>query len=267
MNDYFEILGTQIKFADIKNYRLIQREYIYRPSYVEEEHAIAKIVRGHSCRFAGMLPYAAIVDESGHQSSLDSYKAKDFKESVGKELIQGAITTIGDRFRLKAFSSKKYHCVNQAGRHFTTYLEDIPALLMSVDGKASDVFKHDELYKKLGEPIAPAINLVYALVIKANEDYIFYGNGIQIEDINAAYQCLKEGMELYNNELAAAKEAKRFHFPSISKPTIKLPNIKRPQLQPSSAETKLTLIKKQFSDGEITEEEYKAKVNSVIEEL
>lgn len=84
------------------------------------------------------------------------------------------------------FRSKKYWCQNQTGRIFQTYIEDIPALLVRNDGKFSDVHKNDELYPQLGEPIAPAINTMHALVIKADEDYIFYGNGIQVDNIQEA---------------------------------------------------------------------------------
>ena len=48
--------------------------------------------------------------------------------------------------KANTLTSRKYVCVNQAGRKFTTYLEDIPALLMRQDGKASDIHKNDELY-------------------------------------------------------------------------------------------------------------------------
>ena len=97
--------------------------------------------RNRKYNFFGMQPYAAIYDENEKHSALKEYKTKDFKESVGKDFIEGVITTIGDKWHIKAITSRKYVCVNQAGRKFTTYLEDIPALLMRQDGKASDIHK------------------------------------------------------------------------------------------------------------------------------
>ena len=176
MTDYFDICGTPIKYSEIKSFRLVQREYIYRPTYMETEKQ--SFLRNKKYNFFGMQPYAAIYDENEKHSALKEYKAKDFKESVGKDLIEGVITTIGDKWHIKAITSRKYICVNQAGRKFTTYLEDIPALLMRQDGKASDIHKNDELYTLLGEPIAPAINIVYALQITAKETYVFFGNDI-----------------------------------------------------------------------------------------
>lgn len=196
MSDYFDICGTPIRISEIKSFRIIQREYIYRPTYMEAEKTFW--LRNKRYNFFGMQPYAAIIDENEKQSALKNYKAKNIKESLGKDLIEGVVTTIGDKFHIKAINSRKYVCINQAGRRFTTYLEDVPALIMRQDGKASDVYKNDELYSLLGEPIAPAINIVPALQIVAKEKFVFFGNGIQIHDIEAEYNRLKFEVEKYN---------------------------------------------------------------------
>lgn len=213
MIEYFDICGTPIKFEDIESFRLVQREYIYRPTYMESEKN--SIFRSKKYYFHCMQPYAAIVDESEKSSSFKEFKAKNFKESLGRDIVEGVITTIGDKWHIKAISSKKYVCVNQAGRRFTTYLEDIPALLMRRDGKASDINKNDELFPLLGEPIAPAINIVYALQITAKEKYVFYGNDIQLHDVGAEYERLKSELNAYNIE----KKDKK----SSSKKTISIP--------------------------------------------
>lgn len=222
MADYFDIFGTPIKFSEIKDFRIVQKEYIYRPIYREAEKSFANALLRKKYEFGGMQPYAAIFDESSHKSAIASYKAKNFKESIGKDLAEGALTTIGDKLNIKALRAKKYKCVNQAGRIFTTYMEDIPALLVRMDGKASDVQKNDELYTLLGEPIAPAINIVHALVIHADEEYIFYGNGIQIEDIGAEYERLKYEMNVYNESKIKEKTGSKFALPKIPKIALSL---------------------------------------------
>lgn len=220
MTDYFDICGTPIKFEEIKSFRIVQKEYIYRPTYMEGEKTFLN--RNRRYNFFGMQPYAAIIDENEKHSSLKEYKAKDFKESIGKDIIEGVITTIGDKFHIKAINSRKYLCVNQAGRKFTTYLEDVPALLMRQDGKASDIHKNDELYPLLGEPIAPAINIIYALQIIAKEKYIFYGNDIQIHDVNAEYERLKFELNEYNGELEAKKLKNKMKFVVSKFPELKI---------------------------------------------
>ena len=220
MEQYFEIYGTLIKLSSIKDFRIVQREYIYRPTYVSAEKNLLNALSKKKYSFFGMQPYAAIVDEKGHKSSLSEYQAKDFKESVGKDLVEGAVTAIADKFNIKVLKYKKYVCINQAGRTFTTYLEDVPALVMSSDGKASDVHKDDEIYRYLGEPIAPAINIVHALLINTKEgNHIFYGNGIQIENIEREYERLKYVMGEY--KLKDKKIKKTFgNLPHIAIPKI-----------------------------------------------
>lgn len=265
MTDYFDICGTPIKYSEIKSFRLVQREYIYRPTYMEGEKQLFS--RNRKYNFFGMQPYAAIYDENEKHSALKEYKTKDFKESVGKDFIEGVITTIGDKWHIKAITSRKYVCVNQAGRKFTTYLEDIPALLMRQDGKASDIHKNDELYPLLGEPIAPAINIVHALQITAKETYVFFGNDIHLHDVGAEYERLKAELNQYNEERKVSKSLK----PKISIP--KFPELKfkkdKPKELPeeASAQNKLAEIKAKFSNGEITEEEYQELINQVMETI
>ena len=186
MDGYFELLGTLIKIAAIKSFRIEQREYIYRPVYREKEKTLLNRFSSQKYEFYQMQPYAAIINENERKSAVGGIHTKNLAEAMGKDIFEGVVTTIGDKFNLKAFRSKKYWCQNQTGRIFQTYIEDIPALLVRNDGKFSDVHKNDELYPQLGEPIAPAINTVHALVIKADEDYIFYGNGIQVDNIQEA---------------------------------------------------------------------------------
>lgn len=265
MTDYFDICGTPIKYSEIKSFRLVQREYIYRPTYMESEKQ--SFLRNKKYNFFGMQPYAAIYDENEKHSSLKEYKAKDFKESVGKDFIEGVITTIGDKWHIKAITSRKYICVNQAGRKFTTYLEDIPALLMRQDGKASDIHKNDELYPLLGEPIAPAINIVYALQIIAKENYVFFGNDIHLHDVGAEYERLKFELNTYNEEIKTAKSLKsKISLPKF--PDIKLKKEKTKELpENASIQNELAEIKAKFSNGEIAEEEYQELINQVMETI
>ena len=265
MTDYFDSCGTPIKYSEIKSFRLVQREYIYRPTYMEGEKQLFS--RNRKYNFFGMQPYAAIYDENEKHSALKEYKTKDFKESVGKDFIEGVITTIGDKWHIKAITSRKYVCVNQAGRKFTTYLEDIPALLMRQDGKASDIYKNDELYPLLGEPIAPAINIVHALQIVAKETHVFFGNDIHLHDVGAEYERLKAELNAYNEETKAYKSLKaKITIPKF--PEIKFKKDKPKELpEDTSTQNKLAEIKTKFSNGEITEEEYQILINQVMESI
>lgn len=262
MSEYFEIFGTIIKYSEIKDFRVIQREYIYRPTYREEVKGVFKTKK---FSFAGMQPYAAIIDEKSRKTNVSAHKAGNFKEAAGKDLFEDIRTTIGDKFNIKAIRSKKYTCVNQTGRIFTTYLEDVPALIGREDGKFSDVKKNDELYPLLGEPIAPAINIVPALWIKASEEYIFYGNGIQIENIAEAFNRLKIEMDTYNEE---KKEKKTGLLGMFAKPqNLSLPKKKQALLEEKTAADEISKLKQALVDNILTKEEYEEKLAKIIEKI
>lgn len=78
MEQYFEIYGTLIKLSSIKDFRIVQREYIYRPTYVSAEKNLLNALSKKKYSFFGMQPYAAIVDEKGHKSSLARISSERF---------------------------------------------------------------------------------------------------------------------------------------------------------------------------------------------
>lgn len=229
MTEYFEIAGTRIRFAEIRDFRLVKREYIYRPMYRETDKFSLQNMTGKRYVFAGMQPYAAIYGENGRTSAVSEYHAKDFAESVGKDLFEGVLTTIGDAFNLKAFRAKKYACINQAGRRFTTYLDDIPTVVARRDGKISDVQKNDELYPLLGEPIAPTIQLVEALQIKAKEPFLFFGSGIDVENTGEEFQRLSRELDAYR-EAEKKTVFPKFLFRLPGQAVQELPGAEKPQI-------------------------------------
>lgn len=230
MIGFYDICGTHIPISSIKDFRIIQVEFIYRPVY----HEIAKneVNRTSSNKFealfnaafretkqasiaatpekkfefVAMQPYAAIIGQQGHKSALGEYKAKDFKEALGKDLSGAVIYTIADKLKLKAFKQQKYQCLNLAGRAFTTFLDDVPVMLTWNDGRIAEVHKEDPLYVSLGENTTPGIQYVPALIIKAGETFCFYGNGIQLVDVAFEYERLKCEIDEYALEQKKPKK-------------------------------------------------------------
>lgn len=193
MAEYFDICGTHIAIFAIKDFRTIQVEFIFRPVFRESKKSLIQAISGKKFEFAYMEPYAAIIGQQGHKSELGEYKAKTFKEALGKDISGAVIYTIADKLKLKAFKRQKYQCVNLAGRAFTAYLDDIPAKMLWSDGRTAEVYKEDKLYTELNEITTPGVEYITALVIKANDVFCFYGNGIQVED--AAYEFERLGRE------------------------------------------------------------------------
>ena len=195
--EFFDIYGTHIPISEIKDFRIIDVEFVFRPVYREVKKTVINTLAGKKFEFDSMQPYAAIIGQEGHKSALGEYKAKDFKEALGKDLSGAVIYTIADKLKLKAFKRQKYQCQNLGGRSFTTYLDDIPVMITWNDGRIAEVFKEDALYTSLGDITPHGIQYIPALVIVTNESFVYYGNGIQVSDVNYEYQRLVQALEDY----------------------------------------------------------------------
>lgn len=200
MAEYFDICGAHILMSSIKDFRVINVEFVYRPVFQECRKNMLSAFSGRKYEFSHMEPYAAIIGQQGHKSELGDYKAKDFKEAVAKDLSGAVIYTIADKLKLKAFKRQQYQCISLAGRPFTAYLDDIPAKMIWSDGRIAEVYKEDELYSNLHQITMPGVEYASALIIKANEIFCFYGNGIQLADANAEFERLKQEQALYLQE-------------------------------------------------------------------
>ena len=230
MSDFFDIHGTHIPISTIKDFRLIDIEFIFRPVYCEVKKSVLNTFAGNKNKkfeFVSMQPYAAIIGQQGQKSALGEYKAKDFKEALGKDITGAVIYTIADKLKLKAFKQQKYHCINLAGRAFTTYLDDVPVMLTWNDGRIAEVFKEDPLYKELGVSTTPGVQYVPALIIKGNEVFCFYGNGIQIDNIALEYERLKCEIDAFALDKKSQKSiggTEKFALPQM--PKLRLPTKK-----------------------------------------
>lgn len=219
MAEYFDICGTHIPISTIKEFRTIKVEFVFRPVFRESKKTMITALSKKKYEFAYMEPYAAIIGQQGHKSELGEYKAKSFREALGKDISGAVIYTIADALKLKAFKRKKFQCVNLAGRAFTTYLDDVPAKMICADGRVAEVYKEDKLYTVLNEITTPGVEYISALVIKANEVFCFYGDGIQLVDAGSEYERLKQEQEIYIHEKSGRKASVkgRIALPSIPK--------------------------------------------------
>ncbi len=200
MSEYFDICGRRISLSSIKDFRMIKVEFVYRPVFRETKKTLLTALGGKKYEFSHMEAYAAIIGQQGHKSELGEYKAKDFKEALGKDISGALIYTIADKFNLKAFKRQKFQCVNLAGRAFTTFLDDIPAKMIWLDGRIAEVYKEDKLYTLLHEITSPGVEYINALIIDANEVICIYGAGIQIADVEYEYARLMKTYEEYEKE-------------------------------------------------------------------
>ena len=246
MEKCYEICHIQIPFEKIVDYRMIDREYIYRPAYFVTN----EFLRGKVYHFSHMVPYAAIYDEAEYKSPVKAFKAITAGQAIAQEAADGIFGTLGDKLNIKAWKYSKYTCRNQAGRVFTTYIQDVPACVVTPDGKRSEIYPNDELYKELGEPIAPSIEFIPALLILTKDElFTFYGNHIQI-DAEQEYNRLKQCMYYYEQEKEASAGKKLIDkikpaVPKIAGPRI---SINLPQLGKNANAQRSSL--EEFTDME-----------------
>lgn len=200
MNDEFEIYGTHIPFSAIKNYRMVKREYIYRPAYKAKTTSLKSLFSNCKYEFYQMIPYAAIISDDEYTLATKNAKTNTVGESIIKDIAIGVISSVSSKLNTKELKYKKYKCENIAGRQFTTFLEDVPAVIIRDDGRVTDVYKNDELYKLLEDSTAPSVMMVPALEIIADTKYVFYGDGIQLTDVSSEYNRLRSSIETYKIE-------------------------------------------------------------------
>ena len=95
MSEYFDICGTRIALSSIKDFRIIDVEFIFRPVFREGKkggspfgskklESMITAFGGRKFEFDMMQPYAAIIGQQGQKSALGEYKAKDFKDATLK---------------------------------------------------------------------------------------------------------------------------------------------------------------------------------------
>ena len=62
MSEYFDICGTHIPLSTIKDFRIINVEFIFRPVFRESERVTMFSISKKKYEFSHMEPFAAIID-------------------------------------------------------------------------------------------------------------------------------------------------------------------------------------------------------------
>ncbi|MBQ8306246.1 MAG: hypothetical protein IJX90_08525 [Blautia sp.] len=186
-NDLFEIHGIHIPISSITDYQLKEIEFIMRPIYyMKRSSKLAQIFFSpeYEIVFDKMDYYAAIIDEARYKNAVEDAETNNLWEAMAKTAATVISDVVSNVMGKSSVTSTKYRLMNPAGRVFERTLDEIPAIIYRDDGKQSEVFKNDELYTRLGEPIAPTIVTIPSLRITVEDgEYIFFGDGIQINNI------------------------------------------------------------------------------------
>ena len=121
--------------------------------------------------------------------------------------------------RIDTSGNKEFRVLTQGRRVTDIRLRDIPAKVMFLSGKVSDVYKNDPIYEFLGEPISPTVVAIPTLVVTVDKsNYVFFGGGIDLQDAEATYHALFDAY----NQYQANSEKKKI---SAGTPAFKLPKV------------------------------------------
>ena len=220
MKEEFEIYGNHIPFSLIKDYRVVQREYIYRPLFREKQTSLMKFISSQKYEFVEMIPYAAVLSENEYKAAVnennngsivrDNYN-KNPAEIVAdvcftpvnfvKDVTVSAFSTLFSNLPFTNQQKNKYYCINISGRVFETYLDDIPVVISKLDGRVFDIAKDDPSFTQLGDNVKAFITEVTAFIIEADKKYLFFGDGIQLDDANKEYSRLRNEIEEYKRTI------------------------------------------------------------------
>lgn len=239
MSQLIDLCGTPIQLDRIKGFKLVKRECLFYPAYQEvEEQTFSLFARfgaekKKKFKFVNMVPFGMLLSEKEKPQN-GGYEIKSFGEAaamsilteVGKK-VENVANIAADLLRIDTSGNKEYRVRTQGGRLISIKLRDIPAKVMFLSGKVSDVYKNDSIYEFLGEPIAPTVAVVPTLVVTVDKTTLVYlGGGIDLDDVDAAYHQLFEVYKQFQEEEVKKKTTTALPKISLNLPKLSMPSIK-----------------------------------------
>ena len=239
MSQLIDLCGMPIQLDKIKDFRLVKRECLFYPSYQEMEDQFFSLFsrfgaeRKKKFKFVQMVPYGMLLGDKEKPQN-GGYEIKSFGEAVALNVLSGVgkavenMTNLAvDKLRIDTSGNKEYRIRTQGNRLMNIKIRDVPAKVRFLSGKVSDVYKNDPIYEFLGEPIAPTVAVVPALVITVDKaTHVFLGGGIDLVDAEGTYQQLFEVYKQFREESEKKKTVSALPKISLSLPKINIPSIK-----------------------------------------
>lgn len=239
MNQLIDLCGTPIRLEKIKDFRLVKRECLFYPAYQEmEEQTFSLFARfgaekKKKFKFVKMAPFGMLLNDKEKPQN-GGYEIKSFGEAAALNVLSGVGKAVGnmanlaaDMLRIDTSGNKEFRIRMQGGRLTNIKLRDVPAKVMFLSGKVSDVYKNDPIYEFLGEPIAPTIAVVPTLVVTVEKaTHVFLGGGVDLDDAEAAYHQLFEMYKQFQEESEKKKAVATLPRINLSLPKLNMPSIK-----------------------------------------
>ena len=218
MDQLFSVCGIQVPFSQIVDYKIVQKDFIFRPSFIELPlFSMQRILSPTPYKFDKMLPYASVISKNEYKQALNGENdPKSLSQTVINNIPSGIIGLLSRGNVLSDLASgitsglidsvsnkidlggkDTLYCLSISGRPFTTKLKDVPSILSHKNGAVSEIDKKNPIHRLLDKNINPFISAVDALYIQTpTGSNLFYGNGIQLDDVKAAYMFLCQNIPI-----------------------------------------------------------------------
>ena len=240
MGRLVNLCGKAVQLEDVTGFAMDRKNYIFIPCFRE----VAELVTSRSFfgkestsarlhyQFDKHIPYGVVLGEKETPWPGEAYAYKTAGEIISVDLFKSVKKNVGDAAHLAARALKIDTSINQQRRILidgkdlkTCRLDELPARLILSDGRKMDVYKNSEMYHLLGQDITPYEEPVPILEVYVgkNKKYIFFGNGIDVDNVEEPYQALLTAYNILHEE---KESAKKIAGPKISLPKIDLGSIK-----------------------------------------
>lgn len=234
MSRLVNLCGKAIHLEDVVSFATDRRSYLFIPCFRE----IAQVDSKKSffgketntvslCYvFDKQIPYGVVLGDKESPWPGESYAYKTAGEIIGLDLFKSIKKATGDAAHLAARALKIDTSINQKIRILVDGREvkecrydELPAKLICRDGRKIDVYKNSPIYNLLGQNITPHVESVPVLEVymTKNKKLLFFGDGIDIDNVDEPYQAL---MIAYNELHAEKDNKKRNAAPKITLPKL-----------------------------------------------
>ena len=161
-----------------------------------------------SFRYTGVYAYGAVLSDQEKPSANDKYAIKTDSGFIINKLIDKVTKPMGDALRLINRNVGIDTSINIEMRIWTrgqtlsiTRWGDLPARIIYMDGRSVDVYPNSAEYKQLDQTITPTTRDVHTLEVHMNNNttLVFFGDGIDLLDIETPYQALMEAKNMMDS--------------------------------------------------------------------
>lgn len=228
-----DMCGIPLDLSTVTDFQICHVEYIYQPAYREMSSSYSFFSKKQKrLEFVRMEPYGVVL--GNYESvNLEHYYSHNMGDAIAQQLtlttlgvIDGIGNVVTDMLHIETIENKSYRIRRHSGVVEVKRLRDIPVKVYYTDGHIADVAKNSRFLADQTDPVTSTVMEVEALLIKAAQPLVIFGNGIDMEDVRVPYHYL---LNIKEQELIEAQKEKQ--LPDNGKKNFSFPRINIPNIQ------------------------------------